>query len=87
MAVNPLNNNEKIELSFKDFNIKEQLIEIFCKGEKSYISPSVWEIREFCQKELKTLNFENRRLTNSQKIPVLISEKLYTNKELLLSQK
>jgi nicotinate phosphoribosyltransferase len=87
VAVNPLNNNEKIELSFKDFNIKEQLIEIFCKGEKSYISPSVWEIREFCQKELKTLNFENRRLTNSQKIPVLISEKLYTNKELLLSQK
>ena len=49
--------------------------------ENVYESPSVLDIRKYCQKELSTLWDECRRLTNPHILPVDLSQKLYDLKK------
>ena len=59
---------------------------IFLKGKCVYESPSVMEIRTFCQQELNTLWEETRRLVNPHKVHVDLSPRLYDMKITLLDQ-
>ena len=64
--------------------MKEILVPVFLKGECVYDSPSVMDIRAFCQQELNTLWDETRRLEKPQTYYVDLSKKLYEMKINLL---
>ena len=68
------------------YTMKEILVPVFLKGECVYESPSVMDIRAFCQQELNTLWDETRRLVNPHKVHVDLSPRLYDMKISLLDQ-
>ena len=77
---------KKTKLAPGSYIMKELLVPVFLKGECVYESPSVMEIREFCQQELNTLWDEVRRLVNPHKVHVDLSPRLYDMKINLLDQ-
>ena len=62
------------------------MVPVFLGGKCVYTSPSVMEIRDYCQKELGTLWDETRRLVNPHQVYVDLSQKLYDTKLKLLDQ-
>ena len=77
---------KKTKLKGGTYHMRELLVPVFQKGECVYTSPSVMEIRDYCQKELDTLWDETRRLVNPHQVYVDLSQKLYDTKLKLLDQ-
>ncbi len=83
----PLSTWKKSKISGGTYELRELLIPIFKKGQCFYESPSVMDIRAYCQQELNTLWDESRRLVNPQEVYVDLSIPLYQLKTQLLDQK
>lgn len=86
LLFDPLEPWKKTKLPAGSYTMKELLVPVFLKGECIYTSPSVMEIRDFCQKELDTLWDETRRLMNPHKVYVDLSPRLYDMKISLLDK-
>lgn len=67
------------------FTVRQLLQPIFEQGVCVYETPSVMDIKEYCQKELSTLWDESRRLLNPHEVYVDLSQELYTLKQSLLN--
>ncbi len=77
---------KKTKLAPGSYQMREILKPVFIDGECVYESPSVMDIRAYCQQELSTLWDETRRLVNPQKVYVDLSSKLYDIKIELLDR-
>ena len=86
MLFDPAEPWKKTYLAPGTYTMKELLVPVFLKGECVYESPSVMDIRAFCQQELNTLWDETRRLVNPHKVHVDLSPRLYDMKITLLDQ-
>lgn len=75
---------KKTLLSGGSYEMKELLIKVVENGKRIYTSPSVMEIRAFCEKEKETLWEENKRFVNPSQVYVDLSQKLYDIKQELL---
>ncbi|MFU0827808.1 MAG: Nicotinate phosphoribosyltransferase [Lachnoclostridium sp.] len=75
---------KKTYLKAGSYTLREILVPIFKDGKCVYTSPSVMEIRDYCQKELNTLWDETRRLINPHNVYVDLSNELYQLKNQLL---
>ena len=62
------------------------MVPVFENGRCVYASPSVMDIRSYCQQELNTLWDETRRLVNPHQVYVDLSQKLYDTKIRLLDK-
>ena len=82
----PLEPWKKTLLEAGTYTIRDLMVPVFLDGKCVYTSPSVMEIREYCQKELNTLWDETRRLVNPHQVYVDLSSKLYHIKIQLLDQ-
>lgn len=80
----PLETWKKTTLPGGSYTMKELLVPVFLEGNCVYESPSVMEIRDYCQQDLATLWDECKRLTNPHKVYVDLSKKLYEVKRELL---
>lgn len=87
MMFDPLATWKKLKIPGGTYEIRELLVPIFKKGQCFYESPSVMDIRSYCQKELDSLWDESRRLVNPQEVYVDLSVPLYQLKNQLLDQK
>lgn len=70
----------------RNYVIKNLMVQVFEKGVCTYKSPSVMEIREFCNKEKASLWSEIRRLQNPHQYYVDLSKNLWNLKESLLHE-
>lgn len=84
LLFDPVSTWKKTYLQAKTYTIREILIPIFKNGQCVYESPSVMDIRTYCQKELDTLWDETRRLVNPHDVYVDLSNELYHIKHTLL---
>lgn len=82
----PMETWKKTKIHADTYTLRELLVPVFLKGYCVYTSPSVMEIREYCQKELDTLWDETRRFVNPHEVYVDLSDKLYQIKSQLLEQ-
>lgn len=82
----PMETWKKTKIHADTYTLRELLVPVFLKGECVYTSPSVMDIREYCQKELDTLWDETRRFVNPHEVYVDLSDKLYQIKSQLLEQ-
>ena len=69
-----------------NFYAKNLRVQIFDKGECVYESPSVDEIRQYCQEQMETLWSETLRFENPQTYYVDLSQKLWDIKYNLLKR-
>ncbi|MFI3140977.1 MAG: nicotinate phosphoribosyltransferase [Clostridia bacterium] len=67
-----------------NFTAKELLVPIFEKGKRVYVNPEIDEIRDYCQAQIETLWEEVKRFENPHTYYVDLSEKLWTQKKILL---
>ncbi len=81
----PIATWKKTNLKGGSYTLRELLVPIFINGECVYTSPSVMDIRAYCQKELDTLWDETRRLVNPHNVYVDLSIDLYQMKHQLLN--
>jgi nicotinate phosphoribosyltransferase len=81
----PIATWKKTNLKGGSYTLRELLVPIFIDGECVYTSPSVMDIRAYCQKELDTLWDETRRLVNPHNVYVDLSIDLYQMKHQLLN--
>ncbi|WP_105617341.1 nicotinate phosphoribosyltransferase [Vallitalea okinawensis] len=77
----PNNTWKRMTLKPGAYGARELLKPIFKDGQNIYQSPTVMEIRAFCQKELETLWPESRRLVNPHVVPVDLSQELFDLKK------
>ncbi len=77
---------KKIELKANTYIIKEMLKPIYINGKQVYKSPTTAQIKAHCNKELKTLWDESRRLINPQPVHVDLSNSLYNLKQKLMME-
>jgi len=82
----PVNTWKQMKLKPGEFSLRELLVPVFINGKCVYQSPSVMEIRSYCQQELSTLWDECRRLTNPHILPVDLSQKLYDLKKKMIDE-
>ena len=68
-----------------NYFVRDLHVQLFDKGECVYESPSVDEIREYCQQQLETLWGETLRFENPQTYYVDLSQRLWDMKNNLLS--
>lgn len=80
----PMATWKKTYLRGGSYTLRELLIPIFLSGKCVYESPSVMDIRDYCQRELDTLWDETRRLVNPHDVYVDLSNDLYQLKHSLL---
>ena len=85
MIFDPIETWKKTLLKAGTYTIKEMLVQVFSKGICTYTSPSVSEIKAYCDSELDTLWDETRRLVNPHRVHVDLSDKLYDIKKDLLA--
>ena len=69
-----------------NFYVKNLRVTLFDKGRKVYESPSVDEIRTYCQKQIETLWDEMLRFENPQTYYVDLSQKLWEMKNQLITE-
>lgn len=69
-----------------DYEVRELLVPIFEKGECVYESPSIQEIKAYCEDQVNTLWPESLRFENPQIYKVDLSRKLWELKQELLSK-
>lgn len=84
LLFDPINTWKKTYLKPGTFTIRELLVPVFLNGKCVYNSPSVLEIRDYCQKELNTLWDETRRFANPHEVYVDLSNELWHMKNELL---
>ena len=77
LLFDPMEPWKKTMLKGGSYTIRSIMEPVFQKGECCYTSPSVMEIREYCQNELNTLWDETRRLVNPHQVYVDLSRDLY----------
>lgn len=82
----PVDTWKKTKVLSGTYELKELLVPVIKEGKRVYTSPSVMELRDFCQKEQNTLWDESRRFVNPQKVYVDLSQKLYDIKKNLLEE-
>ena len=82
----PIETWKHTKLKAGTYTMRELLVPVFRQGECVYTSPSVMEIRAFCQHELDSLWDETRRLVNPHEMYVDLSDKLFDMKKKLLSE-
>ena len=70
----------------KNFEVKKMQVPIFIDGKCVYESPSLEEIREYCENEVKSLWDEVTRFVNPQEYYVDLSQNLWNLKNSLLSK-
>lgn len=80
LLFDPMATWKKTYLKPNTYTLKELLVPIFVDGKCVYESPSVMDIREYCQSELSTLWDETRRLINPHDVYVDLSNELYQTK-------
>ena len=61
-------------------------VQVFNKGKKCYESPSIEEIRSYCKEKIDTLWDESKRFEYPHRYYVDLSQKLYDEKQRLLSE-
>ena len=76
---------KKTYLDGGSYTLRELLVPIFISGQCVYESPSVMDIREYCQKEQDSLWDESRRIVNPHRVYVDLSSKLYKLKTDLIN--
>jgi nicotinate phosphoribosyltransferase len=86
LLFDPLEPWKKTHLAPHTYTLRPLFAEIFKDGECRYTSPSVMEIRQYCQDELNTLWDETRRLVYPHQVYVDLSQKLYDIKIQLLAE-
>lgn len=86
LLFDPVETWKKTLLKQGSYTLRLMLKPVFLQGKCVYDSPSVMEIRDYCQKELDTLWEESRRLLNPQEVHVDLTTKLYQMKKKLLDQ-
>ena len=84
LLFDPVETWKKTLLEPGEYTIREIMVPVFKNGKCVYTSPSVMEIRDYCQKELATLWDESKRLVNPHEVHVDLSSKLYKVKCALL---
>ena len=82
----PVDTWKKTKVLGGTYELKELLVPVIKGGKRVYTSPSVMELRAFCQQEQNTLWYESRRFVNPQKVYVDLSQKLYDIKKDLLEE-
>ena len=82
----PINTWKKRDLEPGTYKMKKMLEPIFVDGKLVYERKTVKESKKHFEDELKTLNDDNKRLTNPKEIYVDLSKKLYDKKIELLSE-
>lgn len=82
----PLATWKKTKIHADTYTLRELLVPVFSKGQCVYKSPSVMDMRAYCQQELETLWDETRRFVNPHEVYVDLSDKLYQIKSRLLEQ-
>lgn len=82
----PVETWKKTRLPGGTYTMRELLVPIFQKGECVYTSPSVMEIREYCNQEKETLWAETMRLVNPHHVYIDLSDKLYKMKTDLFNE-
>lgn len=80
----PMATWKKTYLKGGSYTLRELLVPVFLDGKCVYESPSVMDIRAYCQKELNTLWDETRRLVNPHEVYIDLSNDLYQLKHSLL---
>ncbi len=84
MIFDPVDTWKKTYLQPGSYTLREIMVPVFLDGKCVYESPSVREIKAYCQKEQNTLWEESRRLVNPHKVHVDLSNELYHVKRALL---
>ena len=82
----PIDTWKKTKVLGGTYEVRELLVPVIKEGKRVYESPSVMELREYCQKEQNTLWDESRRFVNPQKVYVDLSQKLWDLKKDLLEE-
>ena len=82
----PIDTWKKTKVLGGTYEIRELLVPVIKAGKRVYESPSVMELRDYCQKEQGTLWDESRRFVNPQKVYVDLSQKLWDLKKDLLEE-
>ena len=77
---------KKTKLRAGTYSLRPLMEQIFQNGQCCYTSPSVMDIRAYCQRELDTLWEETKRLVNPHEVYVDLSQKLYDTKIRLLEE-
>ena len=70
----------------RDYYVRDLRVQLFDKGRCVYESPSVDEIKDYCQQQMETLWDETLRFENPQTYYVDLSQKLWDMKNQLLSE-
>lgn len=76
---------KKTKLPGGSYRMRQLLVPIFKNGTCIYESPSVMDIRAYCNQEKETIWDETKRFVNPQEIYVDLSDKLYQMKTDLLN--
>ena len=84
LIFDPIETWKKTLLAPYSYTLRELLVPVFKNGTCVYQSPSVMEIRAYCQRELDTLWEESRRLVNPHEVHVDLSNELWHMKNQLL---
>ena len=82
----PMEPWKKTKLRAGTYSLRPLMEQIFQNGQCRYTSPSVMDIRAYCQRELDTLWEETKRLVNPHEVYVDLSQKLYDTKIRLLEE-
>lgn len=80
LLFDPISTWKQTLLEPDSYTVHELLVPVFQNGECVYNSPSVMEIREYCNQELNTLWDETRRFVNPQEVYVDLTKRLYHTK-------
>ena len=70
----------------REYYVRDLRVQLFDKGRCVYESPSVDEIKDYCQQQMETLWDETLRFENPQTYYVDLSQKLWDTKNQLLSE-
>lgn len=70
-----------------DFYVKDLLVPIFIHGKKVYKSPSIEDIKTYCQSQVESLWAEVKRFENPHKYYVDLSQKLWDVRQKLLDHR
>ena len=72
--------------TLKNFYARKLLVQIFDKGDCTYDSPSVYDIREYCKEQIDTLWDEVKRFESPHEYFVDLSKPLWDIKDQLLKE-
>jgi putative nicotinate phosphoribosyltransferase len=82
----PIDTWKKTVLKAGKYTLRELMVPVFKNGKQVYKSPDVMEIREYCKTEFNSLWDESKRLEYPHIPYVDLSQKLWDEKNRLLSQ-